>query len=137
MSFRLAEAAIKARLIAMWDEPTVPLFWQNETLIVPDPPFVEVKIEGLRETFAAYGGGTGNHELDVDGTIQMQVFVPLASGTVRARLLRDKLTVIFRGSRFSGVTVYGVNPFGGGDAADQGNSYGLLAIADFVYRFRG
>jgi hypothetical protein len=137
MSFATAEAAIKARLIAMWDEPTVPLFWQNETLVVPEPPFVEVKIVGLRETMAAFGGGPLNNELDVDGTIEMQIFVPLGSGTVRARFLRDKLAAIFRGSRFSGVTVYGVNPFGGGDMADQGNSYGLLAIADFIYRFKG
>jgi hypothetical protein len=134
--FKDGEDAIRARLVSTWERPEA-LVFQNESSVVPDAPFVLVAIVGENERIAAFGGGPGRHEWEVDGRIEAYVCVPVFSGLALARAIRDDFAEIFRGQRFSGVSCLGVTPMGDPYRPDKGNVYTVTAVVDFTYRFKG
>jgi hypothetical protein len=137
MAFADAENAIEQRLTSLWARPTVPLVFGNSGTAIPVPPFLLVVIAAVDERLEAFGGGRTQNEYNTFGRIEGYAHVPLTSGLVLARAIRDDFCTIFRSQRFSGVSCFGATPFGGGERPDKGQSYVLAAVVDFEHRFKG
>lgn len=137
MGFSLAEDAIKAKLVAEWTRPAVPIFWLSEGTVVPVGPYAMVFIEGHTEPLVAFGGGRGRNEYITNGTAHGLFFVPVGGPIALAKAMRDEFCSIFRSQKFDGVSILGVPPIGGGSAADKAKHIHLEALAMFEYRFKG
>lgn len=137
MAFATAETAIEQKLNAEWPRPTVPIVYANRLGTMPDPPFLVITISAIREVLEAFGGGRGQNEYTIFGRIEAYVHVPVLSGLVLARGIRDDFCTIFRSQRFSGVSCFGATPFGAIERPDKGQTYVTTAVADFQYRFKG
>lgn len=137
MAFSMAESAIKAKIIAEWARPAVPIFWLSEGTVVPVGPYAMIFIQGREEQIAAFGGGRGRNEYITHGAIHGLFFVPLGGPIALAEAMRDEFCSILRSQKFSGVSILGVPPIGGGSASDKAKHMHLEALAMFEYRFKG
>lgn len=137
MAFKTATDAIKARILAGWTRPSVPIYWISEGVVVPNGPYAMCFISGHKETPVAFGGGRGNTEYMTYGTVHGLFFVPIGSAISLAENMRDEFCNILRSQRFSGVSFYGVAPIGGESQADRAKHINLQALAEFEYRFKG
>lgn len=139
MAFLTAKTAIKAKIDAAWPAlyPTVPIFYQNAGLKLPQTPFVQCYITSEKETIMAFAGGRGRNEYANLGAVHTLFFVPLLSDPDYCERMRDDFANILRSQRFSEVTFYGIDPFGGDSHADKSLYFILQSIGQFDYRFKG
>ena len=140
MSFRIAEEAIEAKLLAEWTRPLIPIVFSLRDQTKPLPStgaWVYVLIQAEVESLTAFGGGEGRNEWEVAGRIEGRFFVPNGGPVALARLMRDEFSTIFRGKKFSNVRCLSATPGMGNASETSGNFFMLDATVDFVYRFRG
>lgn len=139
MSSNIADAAIRLRLGQFWVTrfPEIPLFEENQSPNIPAGPFASVMVVIENEQIAAWGGGPSHNMWQVEGRIEVRLFVPLNSGTSFLRTMQTEVSKVFRGKRFAEVQCYGAFPFGGGERADRGKHYFTTVLVDFIYRHVG
>lgn len=137
MAFKTAEDAIKARIVAGWTRPAVPIFWLSEGTVAPNGPYAIIFIQGVKEVVQAFGGGRGRNEYLTYGGIHGFFFIPVGGPIELAQLMRDEFCGILRSQKFSGVSILGVAPMGGGSTSDKAKHIALQAMGEFEYRFVG
>lgn len=129
MSSSAVRTAVRARLAANFTSATI-----METVNVDEPPAVYepwVTLEFLAgtEDVAALGGSFYREA----GTVQAHVFVPSGTGDADAVTLADEIRAVFRGARFDGVRVDGVDPPTTGPGSDDGAWFRATIAFDYEF----
>jgi hypothetical protein len=137
-----ALAALQARAAAQIT--TMPLYWPDENIELPDEPipFVYFFIDPMKAQIAGFGGGRGSNLWRNEAELQGFVFVPVGWGLVEAVTRAEAVAAAFRSYRDDNVSCFGagVHPVGKGaemippglDSA-AGNFACAVAIIDFHY----
>lgn len=134
MDFATAAAAIRARLVAEWPLPDVPLYFENENPVLADPParFCFVEITGEYEYLAEHVGQAGNtwrHE----GAVIAHGFSPRGQGAAPGLALAEAALAILRGRRVDGLTFGAAPVMGLADLAHDGDWWRSPAEVDFQF----
>lgn len=130
-----AEASIRARLVAGWDETAVPVKYPN---VKYDPvigtPFIDFRVIQTKNSQASLGGGNSNNLNRLWGSIYFKVCAVSDSGTKRMDEIIDLLTSLFKNKTFGSIVTYDVM-FGTALSDVTGNWYTTALTIPFHYDY--
>lgn len=144
--FTDATAAIKALWAAHWPAPAgVPVFWhENVENIVPDDPetvpsWIHLHIEFEADAVRAFGGGLGQNELILMGSVTARVFTARGGGEATALQLLGQAHAAFARRRSSDgrLTCRGVATYPAPLARMDGLWWQRSALAAWEFRYQG
>lgn len=110
MGYSEEHQAIKARLVANWDQESVPVAWPNYgsnsggSFVPPvDRPYMRFYVAPGEARQLTIGDPAGQNRYRHLGLIVMQLYVFQGQGDGEALELADTAAAIFRNQKFSGV----------------------------------
>lgn len=107
MSFATVIRDIEARLVANW--ATTPIDINvNADFVIPDYETAWIKLRVFNESTSRINVGNPGHHR-TRGTIIVQMFTPLNSGTRTSMAYGDTLAEIWRDKQFNGITCQSVH----------------------------
>jgi len=126
MSFTNERLAIEKQFLSNWDSTTTPVKLDNVVGLVKGNTKVadQTKISewchlSIKPASADIADMNDNHRVRYVGTIFVNVFVKLGSGTDRARILADAVTELLQLTEFDGVSTRTSSLTNGGQTPDD------------------
>lgn len=143
MSYAAAASEVEAMWSARWAPVDgVPVLWHhNSTEAAPTRKttanWLHVAVEFEGEAAVAFGGGIGNVERELHGTVVVRVLSARGLGEATTLQLLDAALTVFRGQRVGSLSFIGDMPLQQPGASEDGAWWIRSGIAAFTYRFRG